>query len=96
MTDALARWCLAEHEAGGDPWRELESLLPSPFEKEAGRVGNCLPSPSGRGAGGEGDSFASWIDGLRNARHLLNDDVTLLAIPLEEMDHGLADTERLR
>ena len=37
MTDALAKWCLTEHEAGGNPWRELESLLP--------------PSPSGRGAG---------------------------------------------
>ena len=30
MTDALAKWCLAEHEAGGDPWRELESLLDLP------------------------------------------------------------------
>jgi hypothetical protein len=27
MTDALARWCLAETEAGGAPWAELESLL---------------------------------------------------------------------
>jgi len=32
MTDALAKWCLTEHEAGGDPWRELESLLASPQE----------------------------------------------------------------
>lgn len=30
MTDALAHWCLAEHEAGRDPWGELESLLGSP------------------------------------------------------------------
>jgi hypothetical protein len=30
MTDALAKWCLVEHEAGSDPWRELESLLDSP------------------------------------------------------------------
>jgi len=26
MTDALAQWCLAEHEAGQNPWDELESL----------------------------------------------------------------------
>ena len=32
MTDALAKWCLTEHEARGDPWRELESLLASPQE----------------------------------------------------------------
>lgn len=30
MTDALAKWCLLEHEAGSDPWNELESLLGSP------------------------------------------------------------------
>ena len=30
----------------------------------------------------EGDSFASWIDGLRNAGELRNDDVTVLAIEL--------------
>ena len=27
ITDALAQWCLAESEAGGNPWAELESLL---------------------------------------------------------------------
>ena len=27
MTDALAQWCLAEAEAGGNPWAELELLL---------------------------------------------------------------------
>ena len=27
MTDALAQWCLAESEAGGDPCAELELLL---------------------------------------------------------------------
>jgi hypothetical protein len=27
MTDALARWCLAEVEADGNPWAELELLL---------------------------------------------------------------------
>ena len=35
MTDALAKWCLVEHEAGGNPWRELESLLGSPQTGEA-------------------------------------------------------------
>jgi hypothetical protein len=27
MTDALAQWCLTEHEAGGNPWTSLEPLL---------------------------------------------------------------------
>ena len=67
MTDALAKWCLTEHEAGGDPWRELESLS---------RLA------TGRGAGGEGDPFAPWIESLRDSGRLLNDDVTLLAIHL--------------
>jgi hypothetical protein len=61
MTDALAQWCLAEHEAGRNPWSELESLL-------------ALPQSGGR--------FASWIEELRNARGLHNDDVTLLAVEL--------------
>jgi hypothetical protein len=34
MTDALAKWCLVEHEAGSDPWRELESLIGSPQAKD--------------------------------------------------------------
>jgi len=29
MTDALAHWCLATFEAGGNPWEEMESLHPS-------------------------------------------------------------------
>ena len=33
MTDALAHWCLARHEAGGNPWEELESLF-APQETE--------------------------------------------------------------
>jgi hypothetical protein len=75
MTDALAQWCLAEGEAGGNPWAELESLLSSAR----------LPSPvSGRGAGGEGGPFAEWIEGLRDRRRLRNDDATLLAILLQE------------
>jgi hypothetical protein len=57
-TDALAQWCLAECESGGNPWQMLESLL--------------------EGTGG-GD-FAAWIEGLRDAGRLRNDDVTLLAI----------------
>jgi hypothetical protein len=32
----------------------------------------------------EGNLFAAWIEGLRTAGRLRNDDVTLLAIPLEE------------
>ena len=60
MTDALASWYLAEHEAGGNPWSHLESLLSSP----------------------DGQQFAEWIEGLRDAGRLRNDDVTLLAIRL--------------
>jgi hypothetical protein len=30
MTDALAHWCLAENEAGKNPWNDLESLLTLP------------------------------------------------------------------
>jgi hypothetical protein len=63
MTDALAQWCLAEQEQGGNPWDQLESLLQGP----------------------SGDQrFAAWIEGLRDARRLRNDDVTLLAIPFKE------------
>jgi hypothetical protein len=61
MTDALARCCLTEHEAGGDPWCALESLLAGPQES---------------------NPFASWIECLRDAGHLLNDDVTFLAIQM--------------
>ncbi len=62
MTDALAQWCLAEQERGGNPWGELESLLEAPPHD---------------------DRFAAWIEGLRTARRLRNDDVTLLGIVLE-------------
>ena len=65
MTDALARWCLVEHEANRNPWLALESFI---------------DLPSGRGAGGEGNSFPAWIAGLRDSGNLHNDDVTLLAI----------------
>jgi len=27
MTDALAQWCLREHEIGNHPWREIEALF---------------------------------------------------------------------
>ncbi len=62
VTDALAQWCLAEQERGGNPWGKLESLLEGPHHD---------------------DRFAAWIEGLRSARRLRNDDVTLLAILLE-------------
>jgi hypothetical protein len=61
MTDALARWCLAECERGGDPWAELEAIIAStPWES----------------------AFVAWIEQLRDARQLSNDDVTLVAIQL--------------
>jgi hypothetical protein len=63
MTDALARWCLVEHEVGRNPWAQLESFLTS--------------------HGSEGD-FSAWIDRLRDSGRLENDDVTLLAIGLDE------------
>ena len=76
MTDALSQWCLAAVECGENPWEEMEcAILPSPA---------CRTRQDGRGAGGEGGQFAEWIEGLRNARGLRNDDVTLLAIHLEE------------
>ncbi len=59
MTDALAQWCLAEHEAGKNPWREMERFLAPPPNQE---------------------SFALWIEELRNANHLRNDDVALVAV----------------
>jgi hypothetical protein len=31
MTDALAAWFLAEHEAGGAPWRELDERTADDF-----------------------------------------------------------------
>ena len=89
MTDALAQWCLAAHEAGGNPWAELDTLLPSPARGRGAATKSpgegMLPSPAcGSGAGGEGSVFADWIEGLRSTRGLRNDDVTLLAIVLEE------------
>jgi hypothetical protein len=47
MTDALAQWCLAEAEAGGNPWHELESLL-------AGSRQSAEPPSAGTGPGREG------------------------------------------
>jgi len=61
MTDALAHWCLKEHEAGRNSWAELEWLLAPPQPDE---------------------SFAAWIEELRDKRELHNDDVTLLAVRL--------------
>ena len=61
MTDAVAQWCLAEFEAGRNPWDDLERLLTVPED---------------------GNQFSEWIEVLRKAGRLRNDDVTLLAIPL--------------
>jgi len=83
MTDALAHWCLAEYEAGNNPWDEIESLI-SPSSPWRGAIGEGMDfsSPSGRGDLVEGNSFAQWIEGLRDSGRLRNDDVTLLAIQL--------------
>lgn len=35
LTDALAHWCLAEHEAGRNPWTEMESFLHTEDERFA-------------------------------------------------------------
>ncbi len=59
VTDALARWCLAEFEGGGDPWGQFESL---------------------RAAANPGGQFAAWLQRLRDARKLQDDDATLLAV----------------
>lgn len=59
MTDALARWCLHEHEEGRNRWLILRDL---------GRP--------------DGQAFDLYIDGLRKARELRNDDVTLIRIDL--------------
>ncbi len=81
MTDALARCCLVEHEAGRNPSSASKrSLISPPACGSGGAVeGDTLPSPSGKGAGGEGQ-FAAWISSLRSSGNLHNDDVTLLAI----------------
>ena len=34
MTDALAQWCLAEHEAGKNPWEEMDLLLAPPATQQ--------------------------------------------------------------
>lgn len=66
MTDALAAWFLAEHEAGGAPWRELGARTV--------------------------DDFAGWVAGRRADGRLKNDDVTLVAIEVGDMDNvGGAD-----
>jgi hypothetical protein len=54
MTDALARWFLERHEAGGPP-------------------GELPEGP---------DEFALWVEGLREAQGLRDDDVTLIVIEL--------------
>ncbi len=59
MTDALAHWCLAEHEAERNPWDSLEGWL----------------EPAATNAG-----FSTWVEGLRDAGQLRNDDVTLLVV----------------
>ncbi len=59
MTDALAQWCLASHETGANPWREMEPLM--------------TPEPTG-------GPFEVWVDQLRTAGRLRNDDVTLLVL----------------
>jgi hypothetical protein len=85
MTDALAKWCLAEHEAGRNPWPELESLLgspPTPKPLLASIDRGAVPVSPGGPAGPIEDPFAAWIAGLRNSGRLQNDDVTLLAIRL--------------
>jgi hypothetical protein len=61
MSDALAQWCLAQHEMGCEPWDEMRSIVADP---------------------GATEQFAAWIDGLRTARGLRNDDVTLLTVDL--------------
>ena len=61
MSDALAQWCLVQHEEERNPWEEMESLLTRPEPEE---------------------SFASWIEQLRDTRGLHNDDVTLLLVNL--------------
>jgi hypothetical protein len=95
MTDALAQCCLAEHEAGGNPWDEMESFLSSFEGTGTGPESQRAAAPDA--ASGEapasavsrplcmpeaGNSFAAWIEGLRDAGRLRNDDVTLLAIRL--------------
>lgn len=61
MTDALARWCLAEQEGGDSPWKGMEWVLERSTTQER---------------------FSSWIEGLRDAKQIRNDDVTLLVVSL--------------
>ena len=85
MTDALAKWCLVEHEAGRDPWHNMESLLGSPQSEDpfAARIDDrAAPVSLGDHAGRTEDPFVPWIEGLRDSGRLLNDDVTLLAMRL--------------
>ncbi|MGA2034765.1 MAG: protein phosphatase 2C domain-containing protein [Thermoguttaceae bacterium] len=63
MTDALAHWFLAEHEAGQTPAVEI-----------------CAALGDRAGENGGEESFAAWIEQLRNAHRIANDDVTWLAL----------------
>lgn len=68
MTDALAQWFLSEHEAGRRPWQETERFSqPPPRETERE---------------GLQQDFADWIEQLRDAKRLRNDDVTLLVVTM--------------
>jgi len=59
MSDALAKWFLAQSEAGRLPWRAVTQI-----EAEANAE----------------EAFAAWIEQMRQAKVLRNDDVTLLTI----------------
>jgi hypothetical protein len=69
MTDALARWFLVGQEAGFRPWQHLGEILDGP--EGGGGVGRPTPS-----------ALADWVEGLRDAGALRNDDVTLISVAL--------------
>jgi len=84
MSDALARWCLLQREAGTNPFREMQSLLRPNRPRLWPNLARFWPrsKPKSSPTPPPEERFASWIEELRDKRGLNNDDITLVTIDL--------------
>jgi len=84
MSDALARWCLLQREAGANPFKEMQSLLRANRPRIWPRLARFWPrsEPGSCPAPPPQERFASWIEELRDKRGQNNDDITLVTIDL--------------